>query len=170
MRVSDFFTISPGCKDKRCVIYKPDCGTIPTKIKQVQIFSTNPIPLSYVQGLHPKFQSEPSDGLLKTYIFQNIFSKVPQLVVLLERTVQNVNILTNQKAKVVSQRYSTHKKKYIVPAKTKWNVFYMYICGFSEVVCLDAVICRNSGSTREFYRHRLAQASRHHLYWRLDGA
>lgn len=36
--------------------------------------------------------------------------------------------------------------------KTKWNMFYMYICAFSEILCLHEVIGRNSGSTRTFYR------------------
>ena len=36
--------------------------------------------------------------------------------------------------------------------KTKWNIFYMYIYAFSEILCLREVICRNPGSAREFYR------------------
>lgn len=36
--------------------------------------------------------------------------------------------------------------------KTKWNVFYTYICAFSEVFCSHEVIYRNPGSAGTFFR------------------
>lgn len=92
MRASGSFTISPGCKGKNAGHLQnqtvvPHLQGHTKKIKQVKLFNANPIQLSYVLGLYPGFQSEPSDGLLKIYIFQTIFSKVPQVVLLIERMV-----------------------------------------------------------------------------------